>query len=242
MNDDCLTLTTYFGERDRTEGGLLADALLDRYGAAGIESSVLLRGIEGFGWRHQVHSDLLLSLSEDLPVVSVAIDTRERIETLLPEVLALKRKGLLTLERARLLSGPQIGPVQLPEELGEATKLTVYVGRQQRVGSSPAFVAVCDLLHRRGLSGATALLGVDGTSHGERRRARFVARNANVPMMIIAVGPGDRIAAVLPELASLLARSPSVDADWSRSSGRACSPACPEVGWSCRRSSPRRRS
>ena len=63
MNDDCLKLTTYFGERDRTDDGLLADALLDRYGAAGIETSVLLRGIEGFGFEHQLHSDLLLSLS-----------------------------------------------------------------------------------------------------------------------------------------------------------------------------------
>jgi PII-like signaling protein len=138
--------------------------------------------------------------------VSVAIDTRDRIESLLPEVLALKRKGLLTLERARLLSGPEIGPVQLPEELGEATKLTVYVGRQERADGTPAFVAICALLHRHGLSGATALLGVDGTSHGERRRARFFARNAEVPMMIIAVGPADRIGAVLPELAGLLAR------------------------------------
>jgi PII-like signaling protein len=60
------------------------------------------------------------------------------------------------------------------------------------------------LLHERGVAGATALLGVDGTAHGERRRARFVARNADVPLMVISVGDGERIAAVLPELAALL--------------------------------------
>ncbi len=148
---------------------------------------------------------MLLSLSEDLPVVSVAVDTRPRIEALLDDVLKIKRTGLLTLERARMLSG-EITAVQLPEELHEATKLTVYVGRQERVYREAAFAAVCDLLHRRGIAGATALLGVDGTSHGVRARAKFFGRNADEPMMIIAVGAGEQIARVLPELGALLRR------------------------------------
>jgi PII-like signaling protein len=205
MNDDCLKLTTYFGERDRTEQHLLADALLDLYGAHEIQTSVLLRGTLGFGLTHRMRTDTLLSLSEDLPVVSVAVDTRERIEAMLPEVLQLKHKGLLTLEHARMLTG-EIPPVQLPESLHEATKLTIYVGRRERIGRVPAFNAVCELLHRRGISGATALLGVDGTAHGERARAHFFASNTDVPMMIIAVGSGEQIARVLPELGGLMQR------------------------------------
>ena len=91
---------------------------------------------------------------------------------------------------ARPDAARRLGPGRLPEELHEATKLTIYVGRQERVYRVPAFVAVCDLLHRRGVAGATVLLGVDGTAHGQRQRARFFARNADVPMMIIAVGSG----------------------------------------------------
>ena len=170
-----------------------------------VASSVLLRGAEGFGLKHHLRSDRLLSLSEDLPLVSVAVDTRLRIEAVLDELRSVQQTGLITLERARMLRG-QIGPVELPEELHEATKLTVYVGRQERVYRVPAFVAVCDLLHRRGVAGATVLLGVDGTAHGERQRARFFARNIDVPMMIIAVGSGERIGQVLPELGGLLQR------------------------------------
>lgn len=205
MNDDCLKLTTYFGERDRTEHHLLADQLLDLYGRHGIQASILLRGIEGFGPKHRMRTDRLLSLSEDLPVTSVAVDARLRIERVLQDVLQIKRRGLVTLERARLLTG-EVQATRLPEELGEATKLTVYVGRQERVGRQPAFVAVCDLLHRRGVAGATVLLGVDGTIHGRRARARFFASNAEVPMMIISVGAGEAIARVLPEVAGLLGR------------------------------------
>src|SRR6185437_15391832 len=141
----------------------------------------------------------------DLPLVSVAVDTRARIESLLPEVTVLKRHGLITLERARMLTG-EVGAITLPEDLHEATKLTIYVGRQEQISGSPAFITVCDLLHRRGIAGATALLGVDGTAHGVRQRARFFGRNAEVPMMIIAVGAGEQIAGVLPELGRLLRR------------------------------------
>ncbi|MGI8506506.1 MAG: DUF190 domain-containing protein [Solirubrobacteraceae bacterium] len=203
MNEDCLKLTTYFGERDRADDRLLADELLDIYGGHRLQASVLLRGAEGFGRLHHLHTDRLLSLSEDLPVVSVAVDKRERIESVLELVMQVKRRGLITLERARLLSG-EIGPIDLPEHLGEATKLTVYVGRQERVSRTPAFAAVCDLLYRRGIAGASVLLGVDGTARGRRTRARFFARNADVPMMIIAVGSGEKIAQVLPELGGML--------------------------------------
>jgi len=203
VSEDCLKLTTYFGERDRLDGELVADALLDLYGRAGIETSVLLRGAEGFGLKHHLRTDRLLSLSEDLPVVSVAVDARERIEAVLGEVTALQRRGLITLERARLLSG-EVDELALPEDPREATKLTVYVGRRERVEGKPAFVAICDLLRRRGIAGATALLGVDGTVRGERQRAGFFSRNREVPTMVIAVGAGERVAGALPELRALL--------------------------------------
>jgi PII-like signaling protein len=203
MNEDCLKLTTYFGERDRTPRGLLADELLAIYGEHRVQTSVLLRGTEGFGRPHRLHTDRLFTLSEDLPVVSIAIDRSERIEALLGPVLAIRRRGLVTLERARLLTG-EIEAVQLPQQLNEATKLTIYLGRQERIGRAPAFLALTDLLHRRGIAGASVMLGVDGTRSGRRARARFFSRNANVPMMILAVGSGPRIAEVLPELAARL--------------------------------------
>ncbi len=197
MIEDCLKLTTYFGERDRTGPRSLADELLDLYGRHGIQSSILLRGVEGFGAGHHAHTDRLLTLSEDLPVVSVAVDSRRRIDALLPDILRIKRSGLLTLERARLVSG-DMPPQELVSGLPEATKLTVYVGRQERVGGRPAFQVVCDRLRDCGIAGATALLGVDGTTRGARARARFFARNAEVPMMIIAVGSGSRSSACCP--------------------------------------------
>ena len=205
MNADCLKLTTYFAEHDKTGRRFLADALLDCYGRHQLATSVLLRGAEGFGSRQHLQTQRLLTLSEDLPMVTVAIDTRQRIEPALEEVAALASHGLVTLERARLLTG-HIGEVRLPEGLAEQTKLTVYVGRGERVDGRPAFLAVVDLLHRHGVDGATVLLGVDGTAHGARERARFFGQNVGVPLMIISVGPGSAIATALPKLSAMLNR------------------------------------
>ena len=205
MNEDCLKLTTYFGERDRSDRRFLADALLDVYERHGFQASVLLRGAEGFGVKHHLQTQRLLTLSEDLPLVTVAVDTRARIEAAMPAVTGLMGHGLVTLERARMLTG-RFGEVRLPEELHEATKLTVYCGRQERAGGKPAFAAIVDLLRRHGVSGASVFLGVDGTSHGVRERARFFGRNAKVPLMIISVGSGESIAAAASELGALLRR------------------------------------
>lgn len=203
MIEDCLKLTSYFGERQRAGEAFLADALADLYGRNEIAASIVMRGVEGFGLKHHLRTDHSLTLSEDLPLVSVAVDRRARIEGVLDEAARLIGPGLVTLERARLLTG-EIGRASLPDELHEATKLTIYLRRQERVFRVPAFMAVCDLLYRRGVAGATALLGVDGTANGKRERAGFFSRNADVPMMVITVGTGEQIDGVLPELGGLL--------------------------------------
>jgi PII-like signaling protein len=201
---ETLKLTTYFGERDRTPDGLLGDVLVGLYARHGVRASVLLRGAEGFGRLHHLSTDRLLSSSEDLPVVSVAIDERVRIEALLASVLEVKRRGLITLERARLLAGAPAGAPALSVEDGHDAKLTVFLGRQDRAARAPAHVALCELLHRGGMAGASVLLGVDGTLDGRRLRARFFSRNAQVPLLVTTVGGGARIAALLPEIEALL--------------------------------------
>ena len=116
--------------------------------------------------------------------------------------MELTGPGLVTIERARLLTG-DIGPVQLDEEPGEATMLTVYFGRRDRVYLVPAFEAVCELLDRRGIGGATVLPGTDGAICGRRQHARHLRRDADEPLMVAAVGSGQTIGMALPELAAL---------------------------------------
>jgi PII-like signaling protein len=205
VDEDCLKLSAYFGERQRVGGRLVAETMLSLYEQRRVATSIVLRGIAGFGSRHQFRSDQSLSLSEDPPVAVIAVDTKPVIEGLLESVLAVAKSGLISLERARLLHD-DIHSIELSDEYHEATKLTIYVGRRERVYGMPAYLAVCDLLHRRQLAGASVFMGVDGTVRGQRERAQVFGRNSDVPMMIIAVGSGERIGRVLPELGGLLER------------------------------------
>ncbi|MGV0741815.1 DUF190 domain-containing protein [Mycolicibacterium sp. XJ870] len=201
MSTDYLKLTAYFGERQRHERRFAADALLELYGTNDIATSVMLRGIASFGPRRQMRSDETLSMSEDPPVTIAAVDAADKISTLAEQAVPMIPRGLITLERAQL-----VGPDYLPPTVHETTKLTVYVGRHSRVAGTPAYRAVCAALHRHGFAGATVFLGVDGTVHGRRRRARFFSRNADVPVMIVAVGTGDQVNSVRRELDALLDR------------------------------------
>ncbi len=204
MNQPCLKLTTYFGERQRVvtdhvrRPGFLADAMLDLFDTRELATSVMLRGTASFGLRHVLRTDESLSLSEDPPVAIAAVDVESKIRDLVDDVVAMTGHGLVTLERARLVGGDDV----LDTSIDDAVKLTVYVGRQERIGNLPAYRAVCDLLYRHEFSGGAVFLGVDGTAHGERYRAHFFSRNVNVPLMIISIGTAAQVSAAVAELSA----------------------------------------
>jgi PII-like signaling protein len=204
VNEPGIKLTAYFSERDRVGDRFLADALFDVYEHHQIHTSVLLRGVEGFGQHHQLQTDRLLTLSENLPATSIAVDTRERIEHALSEVLAVTNHGLISLERAQLVSGEDLQSLRLPDEPERAIKLTIYGGRSVRADGQAGYVAAVGLLRTAGAAGASVLLAVDGTLHGERQRARFFARNANVPLMLLAMGQAEALSSAVGGLSELL--------------------------------------
>jgi PII-like signaling protein len=202
VDEDAVILTSYFRERHRAGAGSLGGALIDLYGGRPVAASVLLRAVEGYGSGQPAGAGRALPLPDDPPLTVVAVDTAPRINALLDEVAGITRPRLLTVERARLLSD-QIEPVWLGESSSEAARLTIYCGHADSVYQVPAFEAACELLHRRGVEGATVLSGVDGTTGGRRHRAQFLRHGAGAPLMVIAVCSGERIAMVLPELGGL---------------------------------------
>lgn len=205
MSDDALKLTAYFAERERVGSRFLAESMFELFSERRVATSVMLRGISGFGQEHILRSDQSLTLSEDPSVAVAAVDDAATIGPLIGDVVEMTTSGLITVERTRLLDHDVTAmPLPAGSITGDAVKLTVYVGRNRRVGGEPAYRAVCDLLYRHQFAGASVFLGVDGTAHGERRRARFVARNMDVPMMIVAIGSAAQVTQSAADLAALL--------------------------------------
>ena len=204
MPESAVALSVFFGERDRSGAHLRAGALMDACERRRIDASLLLRGSEGFGAKHAARTDRLLTLSEDLPMSMLAVDSPARIDGLLGEIRPLMAHGLITLEEVAQTGAHDSEPLAGLAANGDAAKLTVIVGRRERANGSSAHEAVVEAMRAGGMYCATALLGLDGTRGGERERARFFARNTRVPMMIVGVGEKEDVQATLRELAAVL--------------------------------------
>jgi PII-like signaling protein len=93
----------FIGENDRHEGKPLYQALLELFRARGLAGATVLRGISGFGASARVHTEKVLRLSLDLPIIVELVETEEAIESVLPDLDRMIGGGLVTLERARVI-------------------------------------------------------------------------------------------------------------------------------------------
>lgn len=98
----------FIGESDRCldgpyQGKPLYEGLLSLMRERGFAGATVLRGIAGFGASAKVHTDRILRLSLDLPIVVEVVDTDERIRAILPELDPMIGGGLVTLERAQVI-------------------------------------------------------------------------------------------------------------------------------------------
>jgi PII-like signaling protein len=92
-------LTVYIGEEDSWNHRPLYTEIVHRAHASGLSGASVLRGIEGFGASSsRIHTSRILSLSEDLPILVVIVDTPEKIDAFLPQVEEIVTEGLVTLD------------------------------------------------------------------------------------------------------------------------------------------------
>lgn len=99
-----LLVRIYLGESDRWHGRPLYQAIVERLRERGLAGATVLRGIEGYGARQHLHSTRILSLSEDLPILIEAVDTENKVRTVLPELDEMLTDGLITLERVEVIT------------------------------------------------------------------------------------------------------------------------------------------
>jgi PII-like signaling protein len=57
----------------------------------------------GFGATARLHTDKVLRLSVDLPIVVECVDTEEKIQAILPELDQMIGGGLITLEKVKVI-------------------------------------------------------------------------------------------------------------------------------------------
>lgn len=93
----------FIGDSDRYERKPLYQALVELFHEEGLSGATVLKGAMGFGSHRQVHSDHILRLSSDLPVVIEVVECQDKIEEILPKMENMLTGGLITFEKARVI-------------------------------------------------------------------------------------------------------------------------------------------
>ena len=94
----------FLGESDKTGHKPVYEAMVELFRKEGFAGVTVLRGIAGFGARSIYHTDKLLRLSIDLPVIVEVVEGREKIDAIMPKIDELMNGGgMITLEKATVI-------------------------------------------------------------------------------------------------------------------------------------------
>jgi uncharacterized protein len=93
----------HIGESDKWQGLPLYEALIKLFRREGLSGVTVLRGVGGYGSASRYHTDKLLRLSQDLPIVLEVVEYSDRIEHMLPKLDEMVGGGLVTLEKVRVI-------------------------------------------------------------------------------------------------------------------------------------------
>ncbi|MDW8344781.1 MAG: DUF190 domain-containing protein [Verrucomicrobiae bacterium] len=96
-------LRIYIGEQDKFNGRPLYETIVLKARELGLAGATVLRGPMGFGAHSRLHTAKILRLSEDLPVLIEIVDKPEKIAAFIPELDAMMRDGLVTVENVRVI-------------------------------------------------------------------------------------------------------------------------------------------
>ena len=100
---DRTLMRIHIGESDRFERKPLYEAIVALLRKEGFAGATVLRGIGGYGGTSIYHTDKILRLSQDLPIVIEVVEYSERIEGILPKLDTMIEGGLITLEKVRVI-------------------------------------------------------------------------------------------------------------------------------------------
>jgi len=100
---DRTLMRIFIGESDKFEGKPLHEAIIMLLRKEDFYGVTVLRGIGGFGASSIYHTDKILRLSQDLPIVIEVVEYSDRIERILPKIDGMIEGGLITLEKVHVI-------------------------------------------------------------------------------------------------------------------------------------------
>jgi PII-like signaling protein len=103
LEGPALRLTIFIGEDDHWHHKPLYSEIVHRAHRTGLAGASVLRGIEGYGASSRIHTSRILSLSDDLPLAIIIVDSDDKIRAFLPQLDELVAEGLVIIDPVEVI-------------------------------------------------------------------------------------------------------------------------------------------
>ena len=106
---EAMLVRVHVGESDRRDHKPAYEAIVLAAREAGVAGATVLRGRMGFGANSTIHTEKILRLSADLPIVIEMVDCEEKVNAFLPRLRELVGGGMITVEKVRAIHFQRTG-------------------------------------------------------------------------------------------------------------------------------------
>jgi PII-like signaling protein len=103
LSGELVLMRIFIGESDRCGHIPLYEALVELLRKEGFAGATVLRGVAGFGAHSVYHTDKLLRLSQDLPIIVEVVESQDKIDAVMPRIDEMMNGGMITLEKAKVI-------------------------------------------------------------------------------------------------------------------------------------------
>jgi PII-like signaling protein len=98
-----IKVTLYLSDGAKHHGVPVYSSILDFLFHNGIAGATVLKGVAGFGHAHRIHSAHILEISDHLPVKIEFIETREKVDAVLPDLEERIGSGLIEVQETTVI-------------------------------------------------------------------------------------------------------------------------------------------
>ncbi len=96
-------VTLYLSDGAKHHGIPVYTSILDFLFHSGIHGATVLKGVAGFGTTHRLHSAHILEISDHLPIKIEFIETREKVDSVLPELELRTGSGIIEVQETTVI-------------------------------------------------------------------------------------------------------------------------------------------
>jgi PII-like signaling protein len=203
-------VTIFINEDTQHHMTALHDAIMTFLMHRGVTGATATKAYSGFGSNQRLHTPKIEVLAEHLPIRIEFVDTREKVDEVLPTLYEMVSDGLIEVQDTVVIKAARKGAKPEPHVPHERKQmagqlLRVYLGESDVFHGEPLYDAIVKKLRMMEIAGATVYRGILGYgAKGHEHKASFFHPMRDLPVMVSVIDTAEKIAAAAEVIEEML--------------------------------------